>query len=314
MRRDAGIFDVSHMQVVDVEGAGARAFLRRALANNVDKLKVPGKALYSCMLDRGGRRGRRPHRLLLPRGLVPPGGQRRHRGEGPRLARAPAGRAPASQCTITPRARPRDHRGAGPEARASASGRRSRASRAATETLEPFNAALRRATWMVARTGYTGEDGFEIVLPATEVAAAAGRRCVAAGARPAGLGARDTLRLEAGMNLYGQDMDDQRLAARRGPRLDRGPQERRATSSARRRSKRSGQRSEFLGLCCSTRAACCARTRRCATAAGRGRDHQRHLLAHARQVDRARAPAARHARRATRCTCWCATRRSPRAS
>src|SRR6185369_4505066 len=60
---------------------------------------------------------------------------------------------------------------------------------------------------MLARTGYTGEDGFEIVLPAAE-AVALWRRLHEAGVRPAGLGARDTLRLEAGMNLYGQDMDE----------------------------------------------------------------------------------------------------------
>ena len=59
----------------------------------------------------------------------------------------------------------------------------------------------------VARTGYTGEDGFEIVVPA-EHAVALWEALAAAGVAPAGLGARDTLRLEAGMNLYGQDMDE----------------------------------------------------------------------------------------------------------
>jgi aminomethyltransferase len=78
--------------------------------------------------------------------------------------------------------------------------------RAATEPLQPFHAA-KVGDMMVARTGYTGEDGFEVILPATR-AADTWDRLVAGGARPAGLGARDTLRLEAGMNLYGQDMDE----------------------------------------------------------------------------------------------------------
>jgi aminomethyltransferase len=60
---------------------------------------------------------------------------------------------------------------------------------------------------LIARTGYTGEDGFEIAVPAT-AAASVWEKLVAAGIRPCGLGARDTLRLEAGMNLYGQDMDE----------------------------------------------------------------------------------------------------------
>jgi aminomethyltransferase len=79
-------------------------------------------------------------------------------------------------------------------------------SRAASEPLMPFQAAEWQ-DWLIARTGYTGEDGFEITLPAT-VAALAWDKLVAAGIRPCGLGARDTLRLEAGMNLYGQDMDE----------------------------------------------------------------------------------------------------------
>jgi aminomethyltransferase len=68
-------------------------------------------------------------------------------------------------------------------------------------------AEVEGAEWFIARTGYTGEDGCEIVLPG---AAAAGfwARLKAAGVAEAGLGARDTLRLEAGMNLYGQDMDE----------------------------------------------------------------------------------------------------------
>src|SRR5439155_17639391 len=54
VRNDAGMFDVSHMRVVDLTGEGARELLRYALANNVDKLKVAGKALYSCLLRPDG--------------------------------------------------------------------------------------------------------------------------------------------------------------------------------------------------------------------------------------------------------------------
>jgi aminomethyltransferase len=78
--------------------------------------------------------------------------------------------------------------------------------RSASTPLVYFQAAL-VADMMVARTGYTGEDGFELMLPA-ERAVALWSALRAQGVMPAGLGARDTLRLEAGMNLYGQDMDE----------------------------------------------------------------------------------------------------------
>jgi len=84
-------------------------------------------------------------------------------------------------------------------------------SKAATAEMKPFNVALVPGTAfgeaMVARTGYTGEDGFEIGV-AAEQAENLWNALNAAGVKPAGLGARDTLRLEAGMNLYGQDMDE----------------------------------------------------------------------------------------------------------
>ena len=103
VRRDAGMFDVSHMRVVDLEGAGARDFLRYALANNVDKLKMPGKALYSCLLRRRRRRARRPDRLFPARGFLPPRRQRRHRRQGHRVARARCSRERAPRLTLTPR-------------------------------------------------------------------------------------------------------------------------------------------------------------------------------------------------------------------
>jgi aminomethyltransferase len=204
VRRDAGLFDVSHMQAVDVAGRDARAFLRRALANDVDKLKVPGKALYSCLLAEDG-------------GVIDDLIAYFFRDDFFRIV-VNAGTADKdiawlqalqarwkSDVTLTPRRHLAIIAIQGPGAREKF-WNAFPALRAATEALKPFNAATVDDT-MVARTGYTGEDGFEIVLPAAR-AAAAWRALVAAGARPCGLGARDTLRLEAGMNLYGQDMDE----------------------------------------------------------------------------------------------------------
>jgi aminomethyltransferase len=204
VRGDAGLFDVSHMQVVDIEGPDARAFLRHALANNVDKLARPGKALYSCMLTAQG-------------GVVDDLIAYFFRDDGFRLV-VNAGTAQkdiewlerlreAGGAKI--RIEPRRDRAIlaiqGPHAREKF-WTAFPAFRAATADLKPFNAAL-QDDWMVARTGYTGEDGFEIVIPA-RIAPDVWAALVAAGARPCGLGARDTLRLEAGMNLYGQDMDE----------------------------------------------------------------------------------------------------------
>jgi aminomethyltransferase len=204
VRRDAGMFDVSHMQVVDLEGRDARAFLRRALANNVDKLATPGRALYSCMLnERGGvvddlivyffREDWL--RLVVNAGTAEKdiAWLRRLAGEW------------KSAVTIRPRTELAIIAVQGPRAREVVWSVLPQA-RAATEALAPFNAAI-VGDVMVGRTGYTGEDGFEIVLPATQVQAT-WQALQRAGARPCGLGARDTLRLEAGMNLYGQDMDE----------------------------------------------------------------------------------------------------------
>ena len=204
VRRDAGLFDVSHMLAVDLEGPGVREFLRRALANDVAKLKTPGKALYSCMLNEEG--GVVDDLIAYFfredwfRLVVNAGTSDKDLAWLERL-KAATGAA----LTITPRRDLAIVAIQGPKARE----RLWQAypnTRAATEPLGPFSAAL-VGTWMVARTGYTGEDGFEVILPAGEVVPM-WEKLAAGGARPAGLGARDTLRLEAGMNLYGQDMDD----------------------------------------------------------------------------------------------------------
>jgi aminomethyltransferase len=204
VRRDAGMFDVSHMQVVDIEGADARAFLRRALANNVDKLAAPGRALYSCMLnDRGGVVDDLIvyffrddwFRLVVNAGTAAKdiAWLERLRGEW------------RSRVAIKPRTDLAIIAVQGPRAR-EAVWTAFPQTRTASEAIAPFNAAI-AGDVMVGRTGYTGEDGFEVVVPAARVQEA-WKALEKAGVRPAGLGARDTLRLEAGMNLYGQDMDE----------------------------------------------------------------------------------------------------------
>jgi aminomethyltransferase len=213
VRSDAGMFDVSHMCVVDIEGANARSFLRGLLANNVDKLQAPGKALYSCMLNPQGYViddlivyffGEDWFRLVVNAGTA----------DKDIAWITQQNIASGSGVKVTPR---RD--GAGAMALIAVQGPNARAkvwqvlpeTQAASEGLKPFNAAIVQDTRfgevMVARTGYTGEDGFELAFPAGQ-AEAAWNALAAAGIKPAGLGARDTLRLEAGMNLYGQDMDE----------------------------------------------------------------------------------------------------------
>ncbi len=205
VRRGAGMFDVSHMRVLDLEGPGVRDFLRGALANNVDKLRTPGKALYSCLLRPDGcviddlivyflredwfrivvNAGTADKDVAWFRSL---------------LAKA------ASQLRLRERTDLAMIAVQGPAAR-EAVWRVLPGTRTATEPLKPFTGVAVDDDLFVARTGYTGEDGFEIMMP-NERAAPLWDALAAAGVRPCGLGARDTLRLEAGMNLYGQDMDE----------------------------------------------------------------------------------------------------------
>ena len=204
VRRAAGMFDVSHMRAVEVLGSGARDFLRFALANDVARLDVPGRALYSCMLNERG-------------GVVDDLIAYLVAGDAYRLV-VNAGTAEQDIAWLSELARRRPLDVAivprpdlaliavqGPAAR-------ERACAAipglgeATAGLRRFQGAFSR-DWFVARTGYTGEDGFELMLPAP-LAERTWRRLAAAGVRPCGLGARDTLRLEAGMALYGHEMDD----------------------------------------------------------------------------------------------------------
>ncbi len=204
VRRGAGMFDVSHMCPVDVKGSDARAFLRHLVANNVDRLTQPGKALYSCMLNPAG--GVVDDLIIYFladdwfRVVVNASTADKDLAwmEKVRSERAFA-------VTIAPRRDLAMIAIQGPDARARFWQVRP-ATQAATENLGVFFAAA-AGDLFVARTGYTGEDGFEVMLPAGQ-AAALWADLKAAGVAEAGLGARDTLRLEAGMNLYGNDMDE----------------------------------------------------------------------------------------------------------
>jgi aminomethyltransferase len=203
VRRDAGMFDVSHMCPVDIDGSGARDFLRLLLANDVAKL-TPGKALYTVMLNESG--GCVDDLIVYCL--------------APDRWRAVANAATADKdlawmqqvrdarrfdVGIAPRRDLAMIAVQGPNARAKFWQARGSA-RAATASLGAFFAA-QVGDLFVARTGYTGEDGFEVMLPAAQAPQLWGE-LAAAGVAPCGLGARDTLRLEAGMNLYGQDMDE----------------------------------------------------------------------------------------------------------
>ena len=208
VRTGAGMFDVSHMTVVDLHGEKTRHFLRHLVANSVDKLQKPGKALYTAMLNpRGGViddliiyfLSEDFFRLVVnaatrEKDLAWIGEQ-----------------AMAFDVSATERRDFAMIAVQGPTARDKVVGLLREQDRARIGKLGKFVAGDAQTTdgtpLFVARTGYTGEDGFEVVVP-EDRAIALWNALLAAGVKPAGLGARDTLRLEAGMNLYGQDMDD----------------------------------------------------------------------------------------------------------
>jgi len=207
VRRDAGMFDVSHMTVVDLHGSATRDFLRRLVANNVDKLKKPGKALYTCMLnERGGVVDDLIVYFMAEDWFRIVVNAATRENDMAWITQQVRGFA------VSVRERPELAMIAvqGPNARARLQSLLTPAAAARTEALAKFVATEVEGPagmpLFVARTGYTGEDGFEIILPA-EHADALWQALLAVGVRPAGLGARDTLRLEAGMPLYGQDMD-----------------------------------------------------------------------------------------------------------
>ena len=203
VRRDAGMFDVSHMTVLDLHGERVRPFLRRLVANSVDKLTKPGKALYSCMLDEHGGVIDDLIVYYLAEDFFRTVVNAATRDKDlPWIQR----HAADFGVTVTERRDLAMVAVQGPAAREKVIGLLSPEAAAKVGKLGKFVAAEADGLF-VARTGYTGEDGFEIMVPEAQ-AVEFWNRLLAAGVKPAGLGARDTLRLEAGMALYGQDMDE----------------------------------------------------------------------------------------------------------
>ncbi|UNU73528.1 glycine cleavage system aminomethyltransferase GcvT [Moraxella nasovis] len=210
VRTDAGMFDVSHMLTTDVTGDNARAFFQKLIANDVAKLSFVGKALYSAMLnDNGG---------VIDDLIV----YRKNEDEtayrivsnGATREKDSAQFAKIGQefgITLTPRYDLGMLAIQGPKAIEKLLTVKPHWADV-VNGLKPFVGAdlaqVGDDDWFVARTGYTGEDGVEVILPATK-AVAFFNELSKAGVKPAGLGARDTLRMEAGMNLYGNDMDDE---------------------------------------------------------------------------------------------------------
>jgi len=203
VRRAAGVFDVSHMGIIDARGPDAAALLSHVLANDVGRLRSAGKALYSCILDEQAG--------ILDDLIV----YRLGTSEDYRVIVNAATRA-ADLAWITAHAaghavqlRERTDLALlaiqGPKARARLAQLLPGAEAEAALALGHFCSA-ELGPWFVARTGYTGEDGFEVMGPG-EACRELWERLTAGGVSPCGLAARDTLRLEAGMNLYGSDMD-----------------------------------------------------------------------------------------------------------
>jgi aminomethyltransferase len=208
VRNNCGMFDVSHMCPVDLVGPDCRPFLSRLVANDVAKLGVSGKALYSAMLNEAGGviddliiyfLTDTRFRIVINAGTADKDLAWMH-------AKAAEWKMDVS---ITQRREGADSLAIiavqGPNARARVWDVLPQA-KAAIADLKPFFAA-EVGQYFIASTGYTGEDGYEIMLP-TDEAEALWNKLKDAGVAPCGLGARDTLRLEAGMNLYGQDMDE----------------------------------------------------------------------------------------------------------
>ncbi|HJX19672.1 MAG TPA: glycine cleavage system aminomethyltransferase GcvT, partial [Steroidobacteraceae bacterium] len=207
VRRAAGVFDVSHMCVVDLRGASVRALLQQLLANDVAKLRTPGKALYSCMLnERGGVIDDTIVYYLSDswfRAVVNAGTRDKDLAWIRRYAQA-------SGVEVTERTDLAMLAIQGPEGRAKAAQLLTAADAGAALALRTF-VGREVGGWFVARTGYTGEDGFEIFVPpaqADKVWLALLESGKAVDVIPCGLGARDTLRLEAGMRLHGNDIDE----------------------------------------------------------------------------------------------------------
>jgi len=202
VRRDAGMFDVSHMCVLDLTGPRIREFLQYLLANDVAKLKTTGKALYSCMLNERGGVIDDPIVYFMTESWF-----RMVVNAGTRDKDIAWIKQQAVAFNVDVKVRDELAMIAvqGPNARTKAVSVLGAEAQSALE-LKVFSGG-EFGRYFIARTGYTGEDGFEVVMPKAE-AGELWLKFKAAGIAECGLGARDTLRLEAGMNLYGNDMDE----------------------------------------------------------------------------------------------------------
>ncbi|MTC59976.1 glycine cleavage system aminomethyltransferase GcvT [Providencia rustigianii] len=223
VRTDAGMFDVSHMTIVDLHGEGCRDFLRYLLANDIAKLTIKGRALYTGMLNASG-------------GVIDDLIVYYLDDDFYRLVVNSATRekdlewieehAKGYAVEITVRDDLALLAVQGPHAQQKVHSLLTDAQCAAIQDMKPFY-GVQTGDLFVATTGYTGEKGYEIAMPKEQVVEF-WRKLLNAGVHPAGLGARDTLRLEAGMNLYGQDMDESisPLAANMGWTIAWEPQDR----------------------------------------------------------------------------------------
>ncbi len=203
VRRDAGMFDVSHMTVVDIKGAQVKTFLQKLLANDVAKLTVAGKALYGGMLNLEGcviddlityYLADDWYRLVV------------NSATREKDLKWIGEQAQGFEVSVTERPELAMIAVQGPNAKAKANAVFNAEQQAAVEGMKPFF-GVQAGDLFIATTGYTGEAGYEIVVPEAQ-AAELWQALLDQGVAPCGLGARDTLRLEAGMNLYGQDMDE----------------------------------------------------------------------------------------------------------
>lgn len=206
VRKAAGMFDVSHMTIVDITGRQARAFLRYLLANDVDKLQDIGSALYSAMLNPAG--GVIDDLIVY----LMPFGYRLVVNCGTREKDLAWMNQQAQTYEVEIQEQPTLAMIAvqGPTARAKLHSLLSEDERRRLKSLKVFAGCFLggdKSAWFVARTGYTGEEGYELMLPA-EQALGCWQALLDVGVMPCGLGARDTLRLEAGMNLYGHEIKE----------------------------------------------------------------------------------------------------------
>jgi len=210
VRSSAGVFDVSHMTVIDITGNDSIAWLRKLLTNDVEKIK-PGQALYSCLCNEQGgviddlvvyKMSDSRFRLVVNAGTRDKdiAWLTRHREGDIHMI------TPENTCMLAVQ---------GPDAAIKTMGLLETFGLAMDIQSQRRFTAVEQSDWFVGRTGYTGEDGYELIFPA-ELAPVAFKALIDNDVQPCGLGARDTLRLEAGMCLYGQDLDEEHTPVQSG--------------------------------------------------------------------------------------------------